>query len=73
MFAGIPFNRAPDGMVVSPGFLDRPKKRKNEKLGTIPPEFILRVSNRGEKPREAPPQHHSPSQAAWRCAVGHGT
>lgn len=51
MFAGIPFNWAPDGMVVSVGLPERKSKNrwKTEKAGTIPPDFILRVANRNEK------------------------
>jgi len=54
MFAGIPFDWAPDGMVVSSGLPEKKARRKNEKAGTIPPDFILRVSNRGEKSSQGP-------------------
>jgi len=51
LFAGIPFSRAPDGMVVSPGITER-RRRKTEKIGTIPADFILRVVNRYGASRE---------------------
>lgn len=51
LFAGIPFSRAPDGMVVSPGITER-RRRKTEKIGTIPADFILRVVNRYGANRE---------------------
>ncbi|CAE7428923.1 Trpt1 [Symbiodinium sp. CCMP2456] len=51
LFAGIPFSRAPDGMVVSPGITER-RRRKTEKIGTIPADFILRVVHRYGASRE---------------------
>ncbi|CAE7239019.1 Trpt1 [Symbiodinium sp. CCMP2592] len=51
LFAGIPFSRAPDGMVISPGITER-RRRKTEKIGTIPADFILRVVNRYGANRE---------------------
>ncbi|CAE7374100.1 TRPT1 [Symbiodinium natans] len=51
IFAGIPFSRAPDGMVVSPGITEK-RRRKTEKIGTIPADFILRVANRYGASRE---------------------
>ncbi|CAE7644936.1 TRPT1 [Symbiodinium pilosum] len=63
LFAGIPFSRAPDGMVVSPGINEK-RRRKTEKIGTIPADFILRVVNRyGADREEVFPQSRG---AVWR-------